>query len=137
MHNVGVETVADALQLYEGHIDIEERYMKKHTSVQWLRVNKILSVIAMAALLLSHTSVGIAGSAGEFIDDSVITTKVKSSFVADSTVSALDISVETTQGVVNLTGIVNSEQERQRAIQIAQETNGVRQVDARNLVVKR
>jgi len=106
--------------------------------MQRLRVINIFSVMAMAILLmLSCTSMGIAGSTGEFIDDSVITTKVKSSFVADSTVSALDISVDTSQGVVNLTGIVNNEQERQRAIQIAQETNGVRQVNARNLFVKR
>jgi osmotically-inducible protein OsmY len=102
------------------------------------RLNKITGIIAMAVLLmLSCTSIGIAGSTGEYIDDSVITTKVKSSFVADSTVSALDISVDTSQGVVNLTGIVNNEQERLRAIQIAQETNGVKEVNARNLFVKR
>ncbi len=112
--------------------------MRGHTLMQRLRWNKILGVMAMAVLLmLSFTSIGMAGSTGDFVDDSVITTKVKSSFVADSTVSALDISVETTQGVVNLTGIVNNEQERQRAIQIAQETDGVKKVDARNLFVKR
>lgn len=112
--------------------------MKECTSMQRLRLNTILGVMTMAALLaLSCTSIATAGSTGDFIDDSVITTKVKSSFVADSTVSALDISVETTQGVVNLTGIVNNEQERQRAIQIAQETDGVKKVDARNLLVKR
>jgi osmotically-inducible protein OsmY len=105
--------------------------------IQRLRSNKISGVMAIAVLLmLSCTSIGIAGSTGDFIDDSVITTKVKSSFVADSTVSALDISVDTSQGVVNLTGIVNNEQERQRAIQIAKETNGVKQVNARNLFVK-
>jgi osmotically-inducible protein OsmY len=112
--------------------------MRGHTLMQRLRWNKVLGVMAMAVLLmLSFTSIGMAGSTGDFVDDSVITTKVKSSFVADSTVSALDISVETTQGVVNLTGIVNNEQERQRAIQIAQETDGVKKVDTRNLFVKR
>jgi hyperosmotically inducible periplasmic protein len=106
--------------------------------MQQLRLNKTLAVMAMAVLLmLSYAAIGMAGSTGDFIDDSVITTKVKSSFVADSTVSALDISVETSQGVVNLTGIVNTEQERQRAIQIAQETNGVKQVNAKNLFVKK
>jgi hyperosmotically inducible protein len=106
--------------------------------MQQLRLKKMLGVMAMAALLvLSHTAIGTAGSTGDYIDDSVITTKVKSSFVADSTVSALDISVDTSQGIVNLTGIVNTEQERQRAIQIAQETNGVKQVNAKNLFVKK
>jgi osmotically-inducible protein OsmY len=111
--------------------------MKKHTLLQRLRLDKVLGVMAVVVLLMSYTSIGMAGTTGDYVDDSVITTKVKSSFVADSTVSALDISVETSQGVVNLTGIVNSEKERDRAIQIAQETGGVRQVNARNLVVKR
>ncbi len=83
--------------------------MREHTLMRRLRWHKILGAIAMAVLLmLSFTSIGMAGSTGDLVDDSVITTKVKSSFVADSTVSALDISVETTQGVVNLTGIVNN-----------------------------
>jgi len=91
----------------------------------------------MAVLVL----VGCAGtssreSTGEFVDDSAITTKVKSSFVADPIVSALAINVETTKGVVHLQGIVNNEQERQRAIQLAQAVGGVKQVDARNLFVK-
>ena len=112
--------------------------MKKRTPMHRSRLVKAWCLIAVAVLLImNYAPVALAGSAGEVIDDSIITTKVKSSFVADSTVSALDISVETSQGVVNLTGIVDSEQQRQRAIQIAQETNGVRQVDARNLVVKR
>jgi len=92
----------------------------------------------MAVLLLvSGAPVVLAGTTGDVVDDSIITTKVKSSFVADSTVSALDISVETTKGVVNLTGLVNSEAERQRAVQIARETSGVKKVDASNLIVKR
>jgi len=56
--------------------------------------------------------------------------------VADPTVSALDIKVETSQGVVNLTGIVSSEQERQRAIRLAQDVEGVKRVEASNLFVK-
>ena len=112
--------------------------MKKHTQMRQSRFSKNWIVIAMAALLLvGGASMGWAGSAGEVIDDSVITTKVKSSYVADSAVSALDISVETNQGVVVLTGLVNTEAERQRAVQIARETSGVKQVDARNLIVKR
>lgn len=95
------------------------------------------AVVVMAVLVL----VGCAGtssreSTGEFVDDSAITTKVKSSFVADPMVSALAINVETTKGVVHLQGIVNNEQERQRAIQLAQAVGGVKQVDARNLFVR-
>ncbi len=74
---------------------------------------------------------------GEYIDDSTITTKVKSSFVADPTVSALAISVSTADGVVSLSGIVNSQAERQRAIQLARGVSGVKEVDDRNLFVRR
>jgi osmotically-inducible protein OsmY len=91
-------------------------------------------------LMMSLIPIGCASTGqrtGEVIDDSVITTKVKSSFVADSTVSALDIAVDTSEGVVNLKGIVDTSQQRQRAIEIAQATAGVKAVDARNLVVKR
>jgi osmotically-inducible protein OsmY len=51
-------------------------------------------------------------------------------------VSGFAISVETSRGVVSLTGIVNSAAERSRAIQIAQEVGGVRRVDGRNLFIK-
>jgi osmotically-inducible protein OsmY len=117
---------------------MEERDMKEYTRMNQWRFGQKWAVVAMAMLLLvSSASLAFAGSTGDVIDDSLITTKVKSSFVADSTVSALDISVETTQGVVSLTGLVTSEAERQRAVEIARETSGVKQVDARNLIVKR
>jgi osmotically-inducible protein OsmY len=94
-------------------------------------------VLAMAVLMLiSSAWIAIGGSTGEVVDDAIITTKVKASFVADPTVSALDVKVETSQGVVNLTGIVNSEQERQRAIRLAQDVEGVKRVEASNIFVK-
>ena len=101
------------------------------------KLSKGYAVIILAALVL----VGCAAtssreSTGAYFDDAAITTKVKSSFVADPQVSALAINVQSSQGVVHLTGMVNNEQERQRAIQIAQAVQGVKQVDARNLFVK-
>jgi len=112
--------------------------MREHTLRHQWRLGKGWGIIVMAVLLITNgTSMVFAGSTGEVIDDALITTKVKSSFVADATVSALDINVDTSQGVVKLTGVVNSDQERQRAIQIAHDTEGVKQVDSRNLVVRR
>jgi hyperosmotically inducible periplasmic protein len=95
----------------------------------------------MGALVVVGLLVGCAAtpeqrSTGEVIDDTTITTKVKTSLLADPMVSAFAISVDTTRGVVSLTGIVNSTGERARAIQLAQETGGVRRVDARNLFIK-
>jgi len=112
--------------------------MKEHTLMPQWRLGKGWGVMALVALLImSWTPMVVAGTTGDVIDDAIITTKVKSSFVADAVVSALDIDVDTSQGVVKLTGVVNNEQERQRAIQIAHDTEGVKQVDSRNLVVKR
>jgi hypothetical protein len=67
------------------------------------------------------------------IDDSLITAKIKTSMAADPQVSALAIDVDTANGVVSLTGTVKSEEARQRAIQLAQGTEGVKRVEAQNL----
>jgi hyperosmotically inducible periplasmic protein len=90
-------------------------------------------------MLMLVTAAALAGerSTGQVLDDATITTKVKASFVADPQVSALAISVETNDGVVTLSGVVDSEAERQRAIQLAQGMEGVKRVDANNLQVKR
>jgi hyperosmotically inducible periplasmic protein len=95
------------------------------------------AVVIAVLILMGCASTTGQQSAGRVVDDSAITTKVKSSFLADPVVSATAISVDTTDGVVSLSGIAKSEQERQRAIQLAQSTQGVRVVDARNLVVRR
>jgi hyperosmotically inducible periplasmic protein len=95
-----------------------------------------IGMLIVMGLLVSCASTPEQRSTGEVIDDTAITTKVKTGLLADPMVSAFAISVETSRGVVSLTGIVNSAGERARAIQVAQETGGVRRVDARNLFVK-
>ncbi|HSF31690.1 MAG TPA: BON domain-containing protein [Candidatus Tectomicrobia bacterium] len=95
-----------------------------------------LGMLMVVGLLVGCASTPEQPSTGEMIDDSAITTKVKTALFTDPTVSGFGISVETSRGVVSLTGIVNSAAERARAIQIAQETGGVRRVDARNLFIK-
>jgi osmotically-inducible protein OsmY len=103
---------------------------------RWMLYTECAAVVIAVLVLVGCASTSGRESTGEFVDDATITTKVKSSFLADPMVSALSISVETTRGVVHLQGIVNSEQERQRAVQLAQAVGGVKQVDARNLFVK-
>jgi hyperosmotically inducible periplasmic protein len=65
------------------------------------------------------------------VDDSGITTKVKSKLAADTRTSAIKISVETTNGVVALTGTVPTQTEKTAAETIAKSTEGVRSVDNR------
>jgi hyperosmotically inducible periplasmic protein len=69
------------------------------------------------------------------VDDSWITTKVKSKFAAAKGVKASDISVNTTDGAVTLTGSATSKAEKNRAIHIAKGVKGVKSVDATGLNV--
>ncbi len=61
-------------------------------------------------------------------DDAALTTKIKSKMALDDTVQARRIDVTTDKGVVTLTGAVGSQSERQRAVQLARETQGVKSV---------
>jgi osmotically-inducible protein OsmY len=86
-------------------------------------------MVAFAAIYSSGCSVASGQrSMGDVVDDSTITTRVKSRFVEDKIVAATRISVETLKGVVQLSGFAVSEAERQRAAQIAAAVPGVKQV---------
>jgi osmotically-inducible protein OsmY len=74
-------------------------------------------------------------STGEYIDDSVITTKVKSLLAADDFLKSFQISVETYKGSVQLSGFVNSQQAVDKAGQIATSVKGVTSVK-NDLIVK-
>jgi len=74
-------------------------------------------------------------STGEYIDDSVITTKVKSLLAADDFLKSFRISVETYKGAVQLSGFVNSQQAVDKAVQIARSVKGVKSVK-NDLIVK-
>ncbi len=93
----------------------------------------------LLAIFIGVAGTALAGerSTGQAIDDTLITTKVKASFAADPQVSALAITVDTDDAVVHLSGVVENESERQRAIQLAQGIEGVKRVDANKLLVKR
>lgn len=70
----------------------------------------------------------VANKAERVIEDSVITTKVKSALLADSTVKGLNIEVETQSGTVTLSGKAKSETERMQAEKLAMGIEGVRGV---------
>jgi len=65
---------------------------------------------------------------GQGTDDASITAAVKSKLGADSTIAGAKINVDTKDGVVTLTGPVKSQTEKDRAMQIARETTGVKNV---------
>ena len=74
-------------------------------------------------------------STGEYVDDSVITTKVKSLIAKDDLLKAFQISVETYKGTVQLSGFVDSRDAVEKAGEIARGVKGVRSVK-NNVVVK-
>ena len=82
-------------------------------------------------LLTGVLIVGLAGCAntgaktGEYVDDSWITTKVKSDMIADKEVSGHKIKVNTTKGVVTLTGSATTWREANKAAEIAHNVAGV------------
>jgi hyperosmotically inducible periplasmic protein len=74
-------------------------------------------------------------AAEQFVDDSVITTKVKAKHAQDDVVSVLGVSVDTKHGVVILTGKAKTEAEKSRAEMLAKQVEGVKDV-SNNIEVK-
>jgi len=74
-------------------------------------------------------------STGEFLDDSVLTTKVKASILGDSRLKSMQITVETFKSVVQLSGFVDSAAAATRAVELARTVKGVKTVN-NSLIVK-
>jgi hyperosmotically inducible protein len=69
-----------------------------------------------------------ADQARRALTDGSLTTKIKAKMALDDSVKALDIDVDTNAGIVTVSGIVGSAAQRDRALQLARETEGVKQV---------
>jgi hyperosmotically inducible periplasmic protein len=69
-----------------------------------------------------------AKTAQEAMSDGTLTAKIKAKMALDDSVKALDLNIDTVNGVVTITGKVKTRAERERALTLARETNGVRQV---------
>lgn len=92
---------------------------------------KIATAVFTAATVFSV--VGCASTAskegtGEYIDDAVITTKVKASIFNEPTLKATEINVETFKGTVQLSGFVAQPADITRAGEIARGVKGVKEV---------
>lgn len=68
-------------------------------------------------------------TAGEVVDDGVITAKVKAALISDPNVAARDVNVQTREGVVQLAGFVDSGEQKAKASEVTRRVAGVRQVD--------
>jgi hyperosmotically inducible periplasmic protein len=96
----------------------------------------VATVAAMAGLASTGCTVARDQQAvGSYVDDSVLTARVKAKFAKDPTVSALAIQVETLKGEVQLSGFAKTAEEKAMAEKLARETSGV--VAVRNDIVVR
>lgn len=92
-----------------------------------------LLIVALCMLVVLTACPTPAGrSAGEVVDDGTITTEIKAKLLNDDMTRGLAVSVQTFQGVVTLTGAVDTEGQRARATDVAYSVKGVKKVN--NLV---
>ena len=94
-----------------------------------------LVLLMLIATFAACSSTRTQESAGEYVDDSVITTKVKAELAGDDFFKSFQISVETYKGTVQLSGFVNSKQAVNKADEIVRSVQGVKSVK-NNLIVK-
>jgi len=102
----------------------------------------IMKTIATTTVLLAALATGACASTrtqqapGEAIDDTVVTTRVKSALIGDPVTKARQIEVETFRGTVQLSGFVDSAEEKSRAAEVARGVTGVMKVE-NNLAVEK
>ena len=94
-----------------------------------------LVLIMLVATFVACASTPKQESTGEFVDDSVITTKVKTLLAADDFLKSFKICVETRKGMVELSGFVDSQKAVNKADEITRSVKGVKSV-RNNLIVK-
>jgi len=90
-------------------------------------LKNVLLVILLATLLGCASTAKREGT-GEYVDNSVITTKVKAAIFGDESLKSSEINVETFKGVVQLSGFVSSQAEINRAVEVARTVKGVTSV---------
>jgi hyperosmotically inducible periplasmic protein len=98
-------------------------------------IRRAVVVVVLAASMSACSVARNQETVGSYVDDSLITTDIKSKMAADKDVAATSISVETLNGVTQLSGFAKSQLEKERAAEIARQAKGVRAV--RNDIVVR
>ncbi|MEW6261501.1 MAG: BON domain-containing protein [Thermodesulfobacteriota bacterium] len=110
---------------FRSHVYLVGIKEKEEDEEKALALAKSVSgVKSVSAYLLSKDEGGV----GRFVDDSSITTKVKSGYIADGAMKSTQIEVETIKGNVVLLGVVSSGQDISRAVELASQVKGVKGV---------
>ena len=87
-----------------------------------------LVAIAFMAMALGCASTAKQEGTGEYVDDTVVTAKVKAAIFNEPTLKSAEINVETFKGVVQLSGFVNSREDINKAVAVARQIPGVTSV---------
>jgi len=95
---------------------------------KFTRALLVATVLGATVMTGCASTGGQQQSAGEVVDDGVVTAKVKAKLIDDPLTKAYQINVETFKGTVQLSGFVDSAEARSRAAQLANETGGVKDV---------
>ena len=82
-------------------------------------------LIVLLATFMGCASTATHEGTGEYIDDTVITSKVKAAIFGDESLKSGEINVETFKGVVQLSGFVNSQADINRAVEVTRNVKGV------------
>ncbi len=98
--------------------------MNTHTRL----IARLLS-IALVLMLVACAGTETRRSTGEYIDDKTISAQVKAELARDAVTKATQIQVETYEGVVQLSGFVDTQEAIPRATEIARGVNGVKKVE--------
>ena len=88
----------------------------------------ILVLLVLVQFLLAGCTTLTGETAGQSIDDTVLTSEIKARLGDEKLINTTRISVKTERGVVYLTGAVGTSEERNKAISIAKNVKGVREV---------
>lgn len=96
-----------------------------------LKISKLLATflvaISMVALVGCASTPKQEGT-GEYVDDAVLTTKVKAAIFNEPTLKSMEVNVETFKGVVQLSGFVSSKTAEDKAVEVARGVKGVKSV---------
>jgi osmotically-inducible protein OsmY len=101
---------------------------------QLTRFSAFLLAVLLASILGCESTSKQEGTTskqegtGEYIDDTVITTKVKAAVFNEPSLKSAEINVETFKGVVQLSGFVNSQADINKAVEVARGVKGVKSV---------
>ena len=93
-----------------------------------MRNSSHLLALSVFALSFIIASAAFAETTGQYVDDATITAKIKTALTTSTILKQSDVSVTTTQGIVQLSGVVVNKEQETEAMNLANHADGVKSV---------